>query len=1219
MWGRKKEMTVRARAGWDFWIDRGGTFTDVIGRDPAGRLHTRKILSESPAYEDAAVEGIRRLLGPSQGAPMPKGAIRVVKMGTTVATNALLERRGERTLLVTTRGFRDALEIGYQARPKIFARNIQKSELLYSAVVEIDERVLSDGTVVAAPDPQAVSAALAGKRAEGFDALAIVFMHAWRYPAHERAVGAIARALGFRQVSESHACSALIKLVSRGDTTVVDAYLSPILARYVSRVSSSLDVERTGAKVMFMMSSGGLTSANLFAGRDAILSGPAGGVVAMARTAASAGFRRVIGFDMGGTSTDVAHFDGEFERAFETEVAGVRMRAPMLKIHTVAAGGGSILHFDGARVRVGPDSAGADPGPACYRRGGPLAVTDANVMTGKLIPDFFPNVFGPDGDQPLDEGIVRAKFDELAREVGDGRSSEAVADGFLAVAVARMSEAIKTISVARGYDVTRYALNCFGGAGGQHACDVADALSISTVLIHPLSSLLSAYGMGLADIAAQRAKGVDEPLDGSALARVDPVADALAKSAIAEVEAQGVALADIRVHRRAQLRYAGSDTTIEVKLASPVAMRRAFDTAHKARFGFADRAKAVMIEAVSVEAVGGAARFSEHARAVDAAADRVSRSQRSRLKPARTTKFFSRGAWCEANVYLRETLPIGAALEGPALVIEQHQTIVVEQGWRASITPKNHVVLNRVEPLPKRTAIGTTADPVMLEIFNNLFMSIAEQMGVTLQNTAASVNIKERLDFSCAVFDRDGRLVANAPHMPVHLGSMDRSVETIIRENPGHIRPGDVFALNAPYNGGTHLPDVTVCTPVFGDRGETILFWTASRGHHADIGGIAPGSMSPLATTIHEEGVYIDNFLVVERGRFRERELYNLLASGPWPARNPRQNVSDIKAQIAANEKGARELRRMVETFSLPTVESYMGHVQDNAEESVRRVIDRLVDSEADSVSDQGAVIKVRISVDREKREATVDFTGTSPQQPSNFNAPEPVTRAAVLYVFRVMVDDDIPMNAGCLRPIRVILPEGSMLSPRYPAAVVAGNVEVSQAVTDTLFAALGALGSAQGTMNNLTFGDDTYQYYETICSGAPAGLNFDGAAAVHTHMTNSRLTDPEVLESRFPVVLEDFHIRRGSGGKGRWNAGDGTLRRIRFLKTMNVAILSGHREVPNPGMMGGEPGELGRNVIRRNDGRIEILSGCAQTEVEAGEAVEIITPTGGGWARPPG
>jgi 5-oxoprolinase (ATP-hydrolysing) len=1203
-----RPSSTRAPAGaWDFWIDRGGTFTDVIGRDPRGRLNPMKLLSESPAYLDAAVEAIRRLLGLDPGEAIPAGSIGVVKMGTTVATNALLERRGERTLLVTTRGFRDALEIGYQARPKIFARNILKPEQLYSGVIEIDERVLANGTVEARPDKERVRTALAEAKLEGFDAVAIVFMHAWRYPAHERIVAKIAHELGFAQVSESHAASALIKLVGRGDTTVVDAYLSPILARYVGQVSRDLDVERTGARVMFMMSSGGLTSAKLFAGKDAILSGPAGGVVAMARTGSSAGFRRVIGFDMGGTSTDVAHFDGEFERAFETEVAGVRMRAPMMKIHTVAAGGGSILSFDGARFRVGPASAGANPGPAAYRRGGPLAVTDANLMTGKLIPDFFPKVFGLRGDEPLDAAIVRERFAALACEIGDGRSVEAVADGFLAIAVAKMAEAIKTISVARGYDVTRYALNCFGGAGGQHACDVADALAITTVLIHPFSSLLSAYGMGLADIAAQRGQGVDEPLDAGALARVGLIADALAEAAVAEVEGQGVARDAIKVHVRAQLRYAGSDTTIEVKLLTPAAMRRAFERAHKSRFGFIDRSKAIAIEAVSAEATGGAARLVERGRRATSGAPPA---------PARSTRFFSHGAWRKANVYPREALAADASVDGPALVIEPHQTIVVEEGWRAAITTKNQVLLTRVEAAPRRQAIGAKADPVMLEIFNHLFMSIAEQMGVTLQNTAYSVNIKERLDFSCAVFDRQGRLVANAPHMPVHLGSMDRSVETIIRDNEGRIRPGDVFALNAPYNGGTHLPDITVCAPVFDEEARTILFWIASRGHHADIGGTAPGSMSPLATSILEEGVYIDNFLLVDRGRFRERELYDLLKSGRFPARSALQNVNDLKAQIAACEKGARELRRIVEMFSLSVVEAYMGHVQDNADESVRRVIDRLADGEATSVSDQDAVIKVKISVDKAKREATVDFTGTSPQQPSNFNAPEPVTRAAVLYVFRVMVDDDIPMNAGCLRPIRVILPEGSMLSPRYPAAVVAGNVEVSQAVTDTLFAALGALGSAQGTMNNLTFGDSTYQYYETICSGAPAGPGFDGAAAVHTHMTNSRLTDPEVLESRFPVVLEDFHIRRGSGGKGQWRAGDGTLRRIRFLRPMQAAILSGHRAVANPGMLGGEPGELGRNLVRRSDGRMEVLPGCASTTVEAGEAVEIVTPTGGGWGK---
>jgi 5-oxoprolinase (ATP-hydrolysing) len=1194
---------------WDFWIDRGGTFTDVIGRDPRGRLHARKLLSESPAYDDAAVQAIRDLIGLASDEPIPEGKIGAVKMGTTVATNALLERRGERTLLVTTKGFRDALEIGYQARANIFARAIVKPEQLYAQTIEIDERILADGTIETAPDLDGARVALARAKADGLAAVAIVFMHGYRYSEHERQVATIARQLGFAQVSVSHECSPLIKLVGRGDTTVVDAYLSPILARYVRRVATALDAERTGARVMFMMSSGGLTAAALFAGKDAILSGPAGGVVAMARTAASAGFAKTIGFDMGGTSTDVAHFDGSYERAFETEVAGVRMRAPMMKIHTVAAGGGSILHFDGARFRVGPDSAGADPGPKCYRRNGPLAVTDANLMAGKLAPEFFPRIFGPQQDQPLDAEAVGAAFTGLADEIGDGRSAEEVADGFIAIATAKMAEAIKKISVARGYDVTRYTLNCFGGAGGQHACDVADALAIETVLIHPLSSLLSAYGMGLADISAHRSQGVEEPLDDDALARLAPLVKRLGDEAAHEVEGQGVDAAAIKRRAAAHVRYAGSDTSLEIDFAAAAAMRRAFEKAHKARFGFVDRVKPLAIEAVAVEAIGGAARFAERAGAIDPHAPPPI--------PAVRTRFFSHGAWRDADVFRRETLALGARVAGPALIIEPHQTIVVEDGWGAEITAKNHVVLRRLRPVARREAIGAKADPVMLEIFNNLFMSIAEQMGVTLQNTAYSVNIKERLDFSCAVFDAEGRLIANAPHMPVHLGSMDRSVETIIRLNAGKIRAGDVFALNAPYNGGTHLPDITVCTPVFDDVGKTILFWVASRGHHADIGGIAPGSMSPRAITIEEEGVYIDNFRLVERGQFRDEALAKLLSGGPYPARNPVQNVNDLKAEIAANEKGARELRRMVEAFSLATVVAYMGHVQDNAAESVRRVVDRLKDSAFAVETDHGAIIKVKITVDRTAREATVDFTGTSPQQPNNFNAPEPVARAAVLYVFRVMVDDEIPMNAGCLRPIRIVIPEGSMLAPRYPAAVVAGNVETSQAVVDCLIGALGGLGSAQGTMNNLTFGDARYQYYETICSGAPAGPGFDGANAVHTHMTNSRLTDPEVLESRFPVVLEDFHIRRGSGGKGRWKAGDGTLRRIRFRQKMELALLTDRRRVRSFGMEGGEPGELGRNIVRRNDGRREELPGCAQTTLEAGEAIEIVTPTGGGWGRP--
>jgi 5-oxoprolinase (ATP-hydrolysing) len=1248
---REAEVSMTTMGQWEFWIDRGGTFTDVVGRRPDGTLVAHKLLSENPeAYADASVQGIRDLLGLSPGEPIPAGRVGAIKMGTTVATNALLERKGDRTLLVTTKGFRDALKIGYQARPRIFARHIIKPDMLFERVVEVAERVRADGMVEAAPDLAALREDLAAAQADGIDAVAVVFMHSYHFPAHEQQVAALARDMGFRQVSVSHEVSRLIKLVGRGDTTVVDAYLSPILRRYVAKVAGALSSSSPGADkggniaLMFMMSSGGLTAAELFQGKDAILSGPAGGVVGMAQTGREAGLPRLIGFDMGGTSTDVSHFDGEYERAFETEVAGVRMRAPMMLIHTVAAGGGSVLHFDGARFRVGPDSAGADPGPKCYRRGGPLAVTDANVMLGKLMPEYFPRIFGRGQDQPLDAVAVRTAFGQLAGEVngalGGARSAEDVADGFIRIAVENMANAIKKISVQRGYDVTRYALNCFGGAGGQHACLVADALGMTRVLIHPFSSLLSAYGMGLADIRATRQRAIEEPLGEPVLTTIAEIGSLLGEEARNEIAGQGVPDKDITIHVRAHVRYAGTDTALAVpaiviarrddcdaqaeaaNLKSTIyidghgfvgmpmtteGLKSAFEAGHRARFGFVDPAKELVVEAVSVEAVGGGATFREPELALTAV---------PLPAPTQSTRFFSGGAWRDAAVYLRGQLSPGHRVAGPAIVIEPHQTIVVEDGWQAEVTTKNHLVLTRITPLARGHAIGTAADPVMLEVFNNLFMSIAEQMGVSLQNTAYSVNIKERLDFSCAVFAHDGSLVANAPHMPVHLGSMDRAVETIIRENAGRIRPGDVYAINAPYNGGTHLPDITVCTPVFDDGGQEILFWVASRGHHADVGGISPGSMSPNARTIDEEGVYIDNFKLVDAGHFREAELYALLNGAKYPARNALQNVNDLKAQIAANEKGVQELRKMTAHFTLPVVKAYMQHVQDNAAESVRRVIDRLHDSQFSYEMDQGTVIRVKITVDKDKREATVDFTGTSPQQDSNFNAPEPVTRAAVLYVFRVMVDDDIPMNAGCLRPINIIIPPHSMLSPEYPAAVVAGNVEVSQAVTDTLFGALGALAAAQGTMNNLNFGNARYQYYETICSGSPAGPGFPGTDAVHTHMTNTRLTDPEVLEFRYPVLLEDFHIRTGSGGRGKWNAGDGIRRTIRFLEPMECTILSGHRRVPPFGLAGGEPGQVGENWVRRNDGRMERLQGSDATTVEAGEAIIIQTPTAGGYGK---
>lgn len=1189
---------------WDFWIDRGGTFTDIVGRAPDGTIRAHKVLSENPeAYRDAAVQGIRELMGLATGAPIPSGAIATVKMGTTVATNALLERKGERTALITTKGFRDALAIGYQARPDIFAKEIIKPELLYESVHEVSERLRADGTLETPLDETEARAALEAAWNDGIRSVAIVFMHAYAYPDHEKRVAAIAREVGFPQISVSHEVSPLMKLVGRGDTTVVDAYLSPILRRYVQQVQEELG---EGPRLMFMQSSGGLTAADLFQGKDAILSGPAGGVVGAVETSRLAGFEKVIGFDMGGTSTDVCHFDGTYERAFETEVAGVRMRAPMMMIHTVAAGGGSILHYRDGRFQVGPDSAGANPGPKCYRRGGPLAVTDANVMTGKLIPDFFPKIFGPNRDEALDAEAVKTAFAELADKIGGGRKPEEVADGFLRIAVENMANAIKKISVQRGYDVTGYALTCFGGAGGQSGCMVADSLGMETVILHPFSGILSAYGMGLADIRASRQQAVIKRLEDALMPALDTLRAELAAQTEAELKAQGVTGDDCETLTRAHLRYEGTDTPLPVLLASPAEMMAAFEDAHRKQFGFAYENKPVVVEALEVESSGGGAGIIE--------ADHP--LTEGTPEAARTTRFYAAGQWHEAGVYLRAGLKPGMKVPGPALVIEPHATIVVEPGWQAEINVKDHVILRRVVPLERSAAIGTHADPVMLEVFNNLFMSIAEQMGLTLQNTAYSVNIKERLDFSCAVFDRNGALVANAPHMPVHLGSMDRSVETVIKLNEGKIRPGDVFALNAPYNGGTHLPDITVVSPVFDDAGKEILFWSASRGHHADVGGSAPGSMTPLATTVDEEGVLIDNFKLVDQGRFREAELIELLTSHPYPVRNVHQNVADLKAQIAANEKGIQELRKMVTHFGLDVVQAYMGHVQDNAEESVRRVISALKDSACDYPTDQGSVIKVKITVDKDKREATVDFTGTSPVAANNFNAPEPVTRAAVLYCFRVMVDGHIPMNAGCLRPIRIILPDGCMLKPEYPAAVVAGNVETSQHVTNALFAALGAMANSQGSMNNLTFGNNTYQYYETICSGSPAGPGFNGTDGVHVHMTNSRLTDPEVLEFRFPVLLEDFHIRKGSGGKGKWSAGGGTLRTLRFLEKMDLAILGSHRTITPKGMEGGEDGQLGRTEVRRLDGRIEVLKGCDQTVLEPGEAVTMITPTAGGWGR---
>ena len=1197
---------------WQFWIDRGGTFTDIVARRPDGSLVTHKLLSENPEqYRDAAVAGIRHLLGIAPGSAMPAGRIDAVKMGTTVATNALLERKGEPTALAITRGFGDALRIAYQNRPRLFDRHIVLPELLYGRAIEIDERIGAHGDVVTALDEDAARRDLQAAYDAGIRALAIVFMHGYRYPQHEEAVARIARAIGFAQVSVSHAVSPLMKLVARGDTTVVDAYLSPILRRYVDQVAGELP----GVNLQFMQSSGGLTDARAFQGKDSILSGPAGGIVGMVRASRLAGFERIIGFDMGGTSTDVSHYAGEFERVFETQVAGVRMRAPMMSIHTVAAGGGSILHFDGSRYRVGPDSAGANPGPASYRRGGPLAVTDCNVMLGKIQPRHFPHLFGPGADQPLDEGAVRAGFDALADDVaratGTRPAPEAVAEGFIRIAVGNMANAIKQISVQRGHDVTDYALTSFGGAGGQHACLVADALGMKTVFIHSLAGVLSAYGMGLADQSAMRERAVERRLDDLAPADLAAELDALAASARADLLAQGVLPARIDVLRRVHLRYEGTDSAIVVADGKRAALRAQFEAAYRRRFSFLMPGKALVVEAVSVEALGRSDAPPEQP--LDAAARGAAPSA------FETVRMYADGAWRDTGVYRRQDIARGDVIDGPAIIAEANATTVVEAGWRAEVTAYGHLVLRRVQALPERHAIGTTVDPVMLEIFNNLFMSIAEQMGLRLQNTAYSVNIKERLDFSCAIFDADGNLVANAPHMPVHLGSMGESIKAVMRKNAGKMKAGDVYVLNDPYNGGTHLPDVTVISPVFDEAGEAILFYVGSRGHHADIGGTTPGSMPPDSSHIEEEGVLIDNFKLVDGadGVLREQDARALLAGARWPARNPDQNMADLRAQVAANQKGVEELRRMVAHFGLPVVRAYMGHVQDNAEEAVRRVISALKDGHFVNELDNGARIEVAIRVDRAARSAEIDFTGTSGQLPNNFNAPSAVCMAAVLYVFRTLVDDAIPLNAGCLKPLKVIIPPGSMLNPHYPASVVSGNVETSTCITNALYGALGVMAAAQGTMNNFTFGNARYQYYETISGGSGAGPGFDGTDVVQTNMTNSRLTDPEILEFRFPVRLESYAIRTGSGGAGRWHGGNGGTRRIRFLEPMTAAILSNNRVGAPFGMAGGEPGAKGRNLVVRADGRVEALGHIGKAEMGAGDQFVIETPGGGGYGSP--
>lgn len=1236
------------KTGWQFWIDRGGTFTDIVARSPDGKLITYKLLSDDPShYKDAAMHGIRQILGLPGNAPLPAEIIESLKMGTTVGTNALLERKGERTVLVINRGFRDALRIGYQNRPDIFAQKIELPEQLYERVIEVSGRVDADGKELVPLDIENAKKALEAAFEAGIRSAAIVLMHAYRYPKHELKLGRLAREIGFTQVSLSHQASPLIKLVSRGETTVVDAYLSPVLRRYVNMVQESLEEGREGKerrdrtekengdgtedgtendsrdgkenevkrspRLMFMQSSGGLTDAETFQGKDCILSGPAGGIVGAVATSEMAGARKIITFDMGGTSTDVAQYSGEYERSLETEIAGVRLRSPMMRIHTVAAGGGSILHYEGGRFRVGPDSAGSDPGPACYRKGGPLTVTDCNVMLGKLQPEFFPRIFGPEANQPLDSELVRRKFEELAERVsgkdkneGNIRTPEQVAEGFLSVAVENMANAIKKISIQRGYNIKEYTLCCFGGAAPQHACRVADSLGIKSIFIHPYAGVLSAYGMGLADQRLIKERYIGSELSDALIESLKSVFSGLEREGRLLMLEQGVKESRITALYKVHMRYAGSDTQLVIDFADKDGLRKDFEKDHRKRFGFIMEGKALIVEAISVETIGINERVLDPLLEIE---------ENPILSPVATVQMYSNGEFHETPFFQREELKPGTCISGPAVLIEKNTTIVIEPDWKGAITERDHLFLKREIPLSALRAIGTDVDPVMLEIFNNRFMSVAEQMGFTLQNTAHSVNIKERLDFSCALFDREGNLVANAPHIPVHLGSMGECVKALIQTKLKEMHTGDVYLINSPYHGGTHLPDITVVTPMFGSSGE-ILFYLASRGHHADVGGISPGSMPPGSRSIEEEGVLSEGTKIVNQGRFCEEKLKAWLGSGKYPARNPEQNLADIRAQIAANEKGLSELRRMIEEFSLETVEAYMEHVQDNAEEAVRRVIDRLTDGEFTYSLDDGNVIKVKVTIDRKNRGARIDFTGTSPQLSNNFNAPASVCIAAVLYAFRTLVKSDIPLNAGCLRPLEIIIPKGSLLRPEPPAAVVAGNVETSQYIVDALFGALGTLAASQGTMNNFTFGNADLQYYETVCGGSGAGPGFSGTDAVHTHMTNSRITDPEILETRFPVLLEEFSIREGSGGDGKFKGGNGVVRKLRFLQDMNAAILSSHRKLPPFGLKGGMPGKCGRNALIRRDGSVLEIGSKAEVELKSGELFVIETPGGGGYGE---
>ena len=1193
---------------WQFWIDRGGTFTDIVARKPDGTILVDKLLSENfSMYKDAAIAGIKRILNLKNEDKIPTDQIASVKMGTTVATNALLERKGDRTLLLITKGFGDLLRIGYQNRPLLFDLNIQLPELLYDRVVEVSERLDAEGEIIKSLDENEVRTALKKAKIDGINSVAIAFMHSYINPNHENIIAEIAHEEKFDQISVSHKVSPLIKLIGRGDTTVVDAYLSPILRRYVNQVSEELEKNKS-TKLMFMQSNGGLTDANLFQGKDALLSGPAGGVVSMVQTGKQAGYNKLIGFDMGGTSTDVCHFAGKYERSFETELAGVRIRAPMMQINTVAAGGGSILSFRDGRFQVGPESAGAIPGPASYGRDGPLTVTDCNVLLGKLHPEHFPNVFGKTGDKPLNVEIVRKKFLVLSKEISIQTKKPEMdiifmAEGFLKIAVENMANAIKKISIQRGYDVTNYTMNCFGGAGGQHACHVADALGISKVLIHPYAGVLSAYGMGLAEIRSIREGHLEQNIEEIENAKV--LINKLSLKANEDLKKQGIEKSSIKLVKRAFLHYQGSHQNLEINFDTIDKMRESFEQEHKKRFGFFVDGRTIFVEMITVEAIGKTSEINK--------LSNIS-SQSKVAVPIAHKMMYVDNVVNSVPIYQRSDLKIEQQIIGPAIISEATGTNIIERGWLGSLDKYYNLILSRSEEKKLEKGLGTSVDVVMLEVFNNLFMNIAEQMGATLANTAYSVNIKERLDFSCALFDNSGALVANAPHVPVHLGSMSEAIRTVIKLNKNDIFPGDVFVLNAPFNGGTHLPDVTVITPVFDKDGKQITFFVASRGHHADIGGKTPGSGPPDSKHIDEEGVLIDNFKMFDKGVFRESEIRKILSSGRYPCRNIEHNMADLAAQVAANNTGIVEINAMIEQFGIETVHSYMNHVQDNAEECIRNAIVNLKEGKYEYELDNGEYIRVRITIDKIKREATIDFSGTAPKNPFNYNAPMAVCHAVILYVFRTLVGNNIPLNEGCFKPLNIIIPNNSMINAKYPSAVIAGNTEVSQLTCNALFGALGVIAGSQATMNNFIWGNDKIQNYETICGGTGAGPNFHGTSAVQTHMTNTRSTDPEILEARFPVRLEEYSIRKNSGGKGMFNGGDGVTRKLRFLEPMTVTTLCSHRKVQPFGLNGGEPGQCGKEWLEKKDGKFIRLEGNDSCEVKVNDLFVMETPGGGGY-----